>query len=86
MTMRSTYRAEGAPVVQKPEPDICAVNLGRREAYLTDGAVARIDTFLDEDGDAIEDGAEAQGIVIEMPNGEWGYLDLDAFDFDRKPN
>lgn len=42
---------------------VVSVNLGRREALLSDGRVVPVTNMLDADGDDTEDPAEAVGFV-----------------------
>jgi len=58
--------------------DIDAINLGRREALLTDGSVVPITNLIDADGDDAETAAAAVGLVCGV-GGLWFFAMVNDF-------
>lgn len=61
---------------------VVSVNLGRREALLSDGRVVPVTNLLDADGKDTDDAAEAVGFVSGAGS-EW-FVDL-VSDFEASP-
>lgn len=61
------------------EIDVEAINLGRRQALLSTGAVVNITQFFDEDGDETNDPEFALAMVIKLPDGRWWTGDVSSY-------
>lgn len=63
-------------------PDLVAINLSQRLGMWSDGSTSPI-TLHDEDGDEVDDPADAVFLTTPTPDGKWAAAQLADYHHDR---
>lgn len=66
-------------MVDRYNPECVAINLSNGTLLLDTNEVLKIDTYLDEDGDVIDDPFKAVACIVKFPDNTWYGLDLTKF-------
>lgn len=69
----------------KADVEIIAINLINRTALTSDDTICRVETFLDEHGDEVDDPIVAVVAIGQLPDERWFTADMRCFE-DTKPH